>query len=163
MTVFDYTVLVVMGISILLGVLRGLVREALNLLAWVGAFLLANVYALDVAPMLPEAIPSEPLRLLAAFVILFLGALLLMSLVTIALAELVKTLGLGGYDKGLGALFGLVRGMLIVLILVLLGGLTSMPRQGFWRNAMFSAPLEAFAADVKPWLPEGISKRISYE
>lgn len=163
MTIFDYTVLVVMGVSILLGVLRGLVREALNLLAWVGAFWLANVYALDVAPMLPESIPSESLRLLAAFVILFLGALLLMSLVSIALAELIKSLGLGAYDKGLGALFGLVRGVLIVLVLVLLGGLTSLPHQGFWRNAMFSAPLEAFAADVKPWLPEGISKRISYE
>jgi membrane protein required for colicin V production len=163
MTIFDYTVLVVMGVSILLGVLRGLVREALNLLTWVGAFWLANVYAMDVAPMLPEAIPSESLRLLAAFVVLFLGALLLLSLVTIALAELVKTLGLGPYDKGLGALFGLARGVLIVLTLVLLGGLTSLPRQGFWRNAMFSAPLEALAADIKPWLPEGLSKRISYE
>jgi membrane protein required for colicin V production len=46
---------------------------------------------------------------------------------------------------------------------VLLAGMTSLPRQEVWRNAMFSAPLEAFAADVKPWLPEGLSKRISYE
>ncbi|MDO9064591.1 MAG: CvpA family protein [Sulfuricella sp.] len=163
MMAFDYTVLAVVGISILLGVLRGLVREALNLLAWVAAFWVANAYTVEIAPLLPEAIPTESVRFVAAFVLLFLGALLLMSLVTIAAAELVKTLKLGAYDKGLGALFGLLRGGLIVLTLVLLAGMTSLPRQGLWRNAMFSAPLEAFAADVKPWLPEGLSKRISYE
>ena len=163
MTFFDYTVLAVFGVSILLGVMRGLVREALSLLAWVAAFWVANAYMVDISRMLPEAIPTESLRFLAAFVMLFLGALLLSSLVTIALAELVKTLGLGVYDKGLGALFGLARGVLVVLTLVLLSGLTSLPHQGFWRNAMFSAPLEALAADVKPWLPQDFSKRISYE
>ena len=163
MITFDYTVLAIVGISILLGVLRGLVREALNLVAWVAAFWVANAYTVEVAPLLPEAIPSESLRFFAAFVALFLGTLLLMSLVTIALAELVKTLKLGVYDKGLGAMFGLLRGLLITLIVVLLAGMTSLPHQGFWRNAMFSAPLEAFAADVKPWLPEGLAKRISYD
>ena len=163
MMAFDYLVLAVVGISILLGVLRGLMREALNLLAWVAAFWVANAYTVEIAPLLPEGIPTESVRFLAAFVLLFLGALLLMSLVTIAVAELVKTLKLGAYDKGLGALFGFLRGALIVLTLVLLAGMTSLPRQEFWRNAMFSAPLEAFAADVKAWLPEGLSKRISYD
>lgn len=163
MTFFDYTVLAVFGISILLGVMRGLMREALSLLAWIAAFWLANAYMADIARMLPEAIPTESLRLLAAFAMLFLGALLLTSLVTIALAELVNILKLGVYDKGLGALFGLARGMLVVLTLVLLAGLTSLPHQEFWHNAMFSAPLEALAADVKPWLPQDFSKRISYE
>jgi membrane protein required for colicin V production len=163
MMLFDYAVLTIVGISILLGVLRGLVREALSLLTWVAAFWVANAYTVEIAPLLPEAIPTEAVRFFAAFVLLFIGALLLMSLVTIALAELVKTLKLGVYDKGLGALFGLLRGALIALTLVLLAGMTSLPRQEGWRNAMFSAPLEAFAADVKPWLPEGLSKRISYE
>ncbi|MDD5240150.1 MAG: CvpA family protein [Sulfuricella sp.] len=163
MTALDYTILTIIGISILLGVMRGLVREALNLLAWVAAFWVANAYTVEIAPLLPAAIPTESVRLLAAFVLLFLGALLLMSLVTIALAELVKTLKLGAYDKGLGAVFGLLRGLLIVLAMVLLAGLTDLPHQGFWRNSMFSAPLEALAADVKPWLPEGLSKRVSYD
>lgn len=163
MTVLDYTILTIIGISILLGMLRGLVREALNLLAWVAAFWVANAYTVEIAPLLPAAIPTESVRVLAAFVMLFLGALLLMSLVTIALAELVKTLKLGAYDKGLGAMFGLMRGLLIVFALVLLAGLTSLPHQGFWRNAMFSAPLEAFVVDVKPWLPDGLSKRVSYD
>ncbi len=163
MMFFDYTVLAIVGISILLGVLRGLVREVLNLLAWVAAFWVANAYTGEIAPLLPAAIPTESVRFVAAFVLLFVGALLLMSLVTIVLAELVKTLKLGAFDKGLGALFGVLRGGLIVLTLVLLAGMTGLPRQKFWRDAMFSAPLEAFAVDVKPWLPDDFSKRISYE
>ncbi|MGE5027422.1 MAG: CvpA family protein, partial [Betaproteobacteria bacterium] len=131
--------------------------------AWIAAFWLANAYMVDIARLLPESIPTESLRLLAAFVMLFLCALLLTSLVTIALAEMVKVLKLGVYDKGLGALFGMARGMLVVLTLVLLAGLTSLPKQEFWRNAMFSAPLEALAADIKPWLPRDFSRRISYE
>jgi membrane protein required for colicin V production len=163
MTVFDYAVLMILGLSVLLSTMRGMVREVLALLSWVVAFWLANIYTVQLAPMLPKAIPSDSLRLLAAFVILFLVALLLMSLLTIALSQLVKTVGLGFLDRGLGVLFGLARGVLIVMVLVLLAGLTSLPHQRPWRNAMFSAPLEALAMNLKPWLPEGLSRRINYD
>ena len=163
MTAFDYAVLLIVGASILLSVMRGLVREVLALLAWVAAFWLATAYTVDIARLLPAAVPTQSVRLLAAFVILFLGALLLMSLVSMSIAELVKNLGLGVMDKTLGGVFGLLRGLLVVMILVLLAGLTALPRQGFWRSAMFSAPLEALALSVKPWLPDEFAKRISYE
>ena len=163
MTAFDYVALAILGSSMLLGMMRGLVREGINLLAWIGAFWVSNAYTAEVVRLLPEAIPTDSLRFLAAFVILFLSTLLLMSLVTIALTELVQSLGMGVVDKGLGALFGLARAGLILLTLVLLAGLTNLPKQDFWRNAMFSAPLETFAITVKPWLPAGFSARIRYE
>lgn len=163
MTAFDYAVLLIVGVSILISVMRGLVREALALAGWVASFWVAANYTVPLAPLLPDAIPSEALRMLAAFVALFLGTLLIASLMTIALAELVKKLGLGAIDRGLGALFGLARGLLIMLVLVLLAGLTPLPRQGFWRNAMLSAPFEAFVAVARPWLPEQLAKRISYD
>lgn len=163
MTAFDYVVLLTVGFSILLSVMRGVVREVLALLSWVVAFWLANMYTVQLEPMLPEAIPSESLRFLAAFVILFLVALLVMSLLTIGISELVKKVGLSIIDRALGAVFGLARGVLIVLVLVLLAGLTTLPRQSVWQNAMFSAPLEAFASAVKPWLPDDLSKRIRYD
>lgn len=163
MTAFDYVVLLTVGLSILLSVMRGVVREVLALLSWVVAFWLANIYTVRFAPMLPDAIPNESLRFFAAFVILFLVALLLMSLLTIGISELVKTVGLSLIDRGLGAVFGLARGVLIVLVLVLLAGLTTLPRQSAWQNAMFSAPLEEFAGTIKPWLPDDLSKRIRYD
>lgn len=163
MTPFDYAVLLIIGSSILLSVMRGLAREVMSLLSWVAAFWIANVYTVQLAPLLPPAIPTASLRYLAAFLILFLATLLVMSLVAIAVSEFIKTLGLGPMDRVFGASFGLLRGILIVTTLVLLSGLTSLPRQPFWRNAMFSSPLEAVAVQVKAWLPDDLAKRINYE
>ena len=73
MTVFDYVVLVIMGLSVLLSILRGFVREALALASWLVAFFVAKLYTLELAPLLPQSIPNQSLRLLAAFLILFLA------------------------------------------------------------------------------------------
>lgn len=162
MTAFDYAVLLIIGFSVLLSVLRGAVREMLALLSWLAAFWVASTYAPQVGALLPAAVPNEGLRLLAAFVALFLATLLVMSLLTIALSEIIKTLGIGALDRALGAVFGLVRGAVIVLVLVMVAGLTALPRQTFWRDAMFSAPLEALTLKIAVWLPEGLAKRISY-
>lgn len=163
MTWFDYAVLIILGFSVLLSVMRGMVRELLALLSWLAAFWLANFYSVQLAPLLPASIPNESMRLLGAFVIIFLVVLLGMSLVTIALSEVIKSLGLKLADRALGGLFGLLRGALVVMVIVLVAGLTSLPHQPFWRNAMFSAPLEAVAQMIKPWLPEDLAKRINYE
>jgi len=163
MTVFDYAVLIIVGVSILLSLMRGFLREVLALASWVAAFLVAKLYPVQFTPLLPEAIPNQSLRLLAAFAILFLGTLLIASLLSIALSELFKQVGMGWLDRWLGALFGLARGVLIVAVLVLLGGLTSLPQDVRWRNAMFSAPLEAMVASVMPWLPRDIAKHVKYD
>jgi membrane protein required for colicin V production len=163
MTVFDYVVLVIMGLSVLLSILRGFVREALALVSWLAAFFVAKLYTLELAPLLPQSIPSQSLRLLAAFLILFLATLLICSLLAIALSEVFKRVGLGWMDRCLGALFGLARGMVIVGVLVLLGGLTTLPKDVRWRNAMFSAPLEAMVISLLPWFPTDIAKHVKYD
>ncbi len=163
MTFFDYAALGIIGLSILLSILRGFLRETLSLAGWVAAFFVAKLYTLQLAPLLPQAIPGESLRLLAAFLILFLVTLLISSLLAIALAEVFKKIGLGWLDRWLGALFGLARGVLVVSIIVLLGGLTTLPHEAFWRDAMFSAPFEALVTSALPWLPEGIAKHIDYD
>lgn len=163
MTSFDYAVLAIVGLSILLSMMRGFVREILSLVSWVVAFFVAKFYTLELAPLLPKEIPSESLRLLAAFLILFLATLLVSSLLAIALAHVFKHLGLSWVDRFLGAFFGLARGIVIVGVLVLLAGLTSLPKDARWRNAMFSAPLEAMVASVLPWFPHDIAKHVKYD
>jgi len=162
MTVFDYAVLAIVGLSILLSVIRGLVREILALLAWVVAFVIANLFGGKLAELLPTAIPGEELRLLAGFVGIFFVVLLLMGLVAKVVSGLVKSAGLAAEDRILGGVFGLARGALIVLVLVLLAGLTSLPKRPVWRDAVLSPPLEALALSVKIWLPGDLSRRISY-
>ncbi len=162
MTSFDYVVLAIVGLSILLSMMRGFLREMLSLAGWVAAFFVAKLYTLELAPLLPEAIPTQSLRLLAAFVILFLATLLVGSLLAIALSEVFKKIGLGWVDRWLGAIFGLARGVVIVGVLVMLAGLTSIPQDTRWRNAMFSAPLEAMVTSALPWLPQAVASHIKY-
>ena len=163
MTLFDLAVIAIAGLSVLLSVIRGLVREVLALAAWVVAFLASNVLAGDVAPWFSDAIPTEALRLLAGFVVVFLVVLIAVSALAILASKLVKSAGLGMEDRLLGGVFGLARGMLVVMILVLLAGLTALPRQPVWRNAVLSDPLVAFAGSIKTWLPADLSQRITYD
>ena len=162
MTIFDYTVLFIIGISIVISMMRGAVREILSLLGWLAAFYVAKTYATQLIPLLPADIPTDSLKVLAAFLILFLGVLLVASLLSIALSSLLKKIGLGWFNRFMGALFGLARGLFIVSILVFLAGLTSIPKDARWTNAMFSSPLESLVVSALPYLPESVAKYVKY-
>jgi len=163
MTSFDYVVLLIIGISIVVSMMRGAVREVLAIVGWVAAIYAAKTYATQLVPLLPADIPTEQLRILAAYVIVFLGVLLVSSLLTIALSSLIKKIGLNWFNRFLGGFFGLVRGLLIVCVLVFLAGLTSFPKDARWTNAMFSAPLEALVKSVLPWVPQTVAKHVKYD
>lgn len=163
MTSFDYAVLGIIGISVVLSLMRGFVRELIGLSSWVIAAWAAKSYAVDVAVMLPATVPGPGLRLVAAFIAVFFGILVIASLLAIAISELFKQVGLGWVDRALGAIFGFARGVLIVGVVVMLGGMTSLPKDPRWRNAMFSAPLEAMVMACRTWLPAEMVKHIKYD
>jgi membrane protein required for colicin V production len=162
MTIFDYTVLIIIGISIVISMMRGAVREILSLLGWIVAFYVAKTYASQLIPLLPADIPTDSLKVLAAFLILFLAVLLIASLLSIALSSILKKIGLGWFNRFMGAIFGLARGLLIVSILVFLAGLTSIPKDARWTNAMFSSPLETLVVSMLPYLPQSVAKYVKY-
>ena len=163
MTSFDYVVLLIIGISIVVSMMRGAVREVLAIVGWVAAIYVAKTYATQLVPLLPVDIPTEQLRILAAYVIVFLGVLLVASLLIIALSSLIKKIGLNWFNRFLGGFFGFARGLLIVCVLVFLAGLTSLPKDARWVNAMFSAPLEALVKTVLPMVPPMVAKHIKYD
>lgn len=162
MTWIDYAVIAIVGISILLSVIHGLVREILSLASWIVAFVVAQMFIVEAAALLPPALTNPSLRLLAGFLGVFLSVLVVMMLLAMAISRLVKTVGLGFADRALGGVFGLARGLTIVTIAVLLAGLTALPRQAAWRNAMLSEPLVILANWVKVWLPDDLAKHINY-
>ncbi len=163
MTVFDYIVLGIFLVSIVLSIIRGLVRETLSIAGWIVAFIIAGAYASHFEPFIPAEIVGETLRLSIAFVLAFLSVLLMTALITMLLTTLIKGIGLGFIDRLLGSIFGFLRALIIVTLIVLIAGLTTIPNQIFWQQAILSRPLEAIATQVLPWLPEDLSKRISYE
>lgn len=162
MTLFDYIVLGVVALSIVLGFVRGAVQEIFSLGSWIGAFLIARTYSASVSVHLAGGIESPTLRLLASFVAVFLLSLALFILLSWALSQLVKSLGLGPVDRALGIAIGAFRGGLIAVLLVLVAGLTPLPGEAFWRNAMLSAPLEAAAKEVLPYMPEAFRSKVKY-
>lgn len=162
MTLLDYAVLTIIGFSVLLGIIRGLVREVLALAAWAIAFIVAWIFGDQLASIMPTEIPGEELRMLAGFALLFFVVLLAMSLVAMGVSQLVKSAGLSVEDRLLGAMFGLVRGIAVVTVLVLLAGATALPNQPFWREAALRPVLERVAIVVKSWLPSAVSQHIRY-
>ena len=162
MTIFDYLVLFILIASIVISTLRGLVKEILSLLSWVVAFVLANAYGAQLAPMLPDMIPGAAVRLMVAFVALFIGVRLLMGLLMMAVDALIKASGLSLADRGLGGLFGLARGIIIVLAAVMVAGMTDLPKQDFWKNALLSPIAETGARTVKPFLPAALSRHVNF-
>ena len=162
MTIFDYLVLFVLIASVVISTLRGLVKEILSLLGWVVAFVVANAYGAQLAPLLPNAIPGASTRLIVAFIALFLGVRILMGLLSLALAAVIQATGLSLADRGLGGLFGLARGIVIVLAAVILCGMTAIPQQAFWRQALLSPLAESGARTVKPFLPAAMAQHVNY-
>ena len=162
MTIFDYVVLFVLVSSVVISTMRGLVKEILSLLGWVAAFIVANAFGAKLAPMLPSVIPGEALRLIVAFIALFLGVRVLMGLLALAIGALIEASGLSLADRGLGGLFGLGRGIVIVLAGVILCGMTSIPQQAFWKDALLSPMAETGARTVKPFLPAAFAQHVRF-
>ena len=162
MTLFDYLTIFVLVASIIVSTMRGVVREVLSLASWVAAFLAANAYGETLAQWLPVAIPGALTRLIIAFVVLFIGTRLLMGLLILTAEALIRAGGLSFVDRSLGSLFGLARGMLIVLTAVLLCGMTAIPQQPFWKDALLSPLAESAARTIKPFLPGELARHVQF-
>ena len=162
MTFFDYAVLFILICSIVISTFNGFVKEGFALCGWIAGFVVANAFGAQFAIMLPDAIGNGSMRLIVAFIVLFLGTRLAAGMLSKVMSILVKSTGLTMADRGLGGLLGLARGMVIVLTVVLLCGMTAVPQQAFWKQAMFSPLAETAARTVMPFLPAGVSSRIRF-
>lgn len=162
MTIFDYIVLGIVFVSVLLSVTRGVVREVVSLLGWIIAFFVASHYAANFEPWLPRTIEDGSVRMLIVFAATFFVALMVVMLGSMLLSKLVRSVGLGLIDRILGAVFGFARGVFIVLVMVLAAGFTALPQQVFWQQALLREPLEMMATQAIDWLPQDLKEHISF-
>ena len=162
MTWLDYAVIAVVLASIAWGVWRGLVREVISVAAWVLAFLGANYFGSPLSEALPSSISAPELRVLVAFVAVFVVILATCTLLGQFLARMMKNAGLGPLDHVLGGLFGIARALVIMLAFAIVAGLTAFPRQSAWRDSVSGPPLGRAAEALKPWLPRALADRLRY-
>ena len=162
MNAFDWTIIGVVGFSMLLAFFRGVTRELIALAAWVLGFVAAVALTPVLGGMLPEIGDNPVIRYLIAFGVIFLGSLVLGALIAWPLASVIRKAGLGFADRFLGAIFGVARGMVLVTASVLVAGLTTLPRLDWWQNAALAPPFAAAALSLKPWLPPEWAQRLDY-
>jgi membrane protein required for colicin V production len=161
-TIFDYAVFGIVGASSLLGLWRGVIAEVLALAAWIVAFITARALGGEAATYFEGVVAEPALRYAAGFVAVLLFVLVCFAVARLVLSMILKAAGLAMVDRLLGAGFGILRGVLIVLIGVLLAGMTALPKSQWWRNAWLAPPLETAVIAAKPWLPAEVAKRIQY-
>ena len=162
MTGFDLAIIGVVALSALIAFLRGIVRSLIGLVAWVAGFIAGIAFAPAVATLLPQ-FPEYPLLPYAiAFVLIFLAAIVVGALVAWPLHAVIHKAGLGFVDRGLGFAFGVVRGVLVILAFVLVGGLSPLAERDWWQNSLLAPPFERAALSLKPWLPDAWAERLRY-
>ena len=147
----------VLLLSMLVGLWRGLVREWMSLAGWVGAFVAAQWLADDVAQALPlwrEA--AAQVRYALAFVLVFVACMFAVALLSWLLGKVVAGAGLAPVDRSMGAVFGLLRGVVMLLVLAVLVHLLGMRSQAWWQQSQLTAVVELLLAGLKPALPASL-------
>jgi membrane protein required for colicin V production len=162
MTSFDWVVLCIVGLSTLFAFLRGVIRELIALIAWILGIVGAVALTPTLGATLPDVTGQPAVRYIVAFAVIVIAALLLGALIAWPLSKAVRAAGLGFVDRFLGSLFGLARGVALMLAFVLVAGLTPLPRTDWWQNAILVPPLVAAVFALRPHLPVELANRLDY-
>lgn len=148
----DGIILGILALSVLIGLMRGLVAEVLSLVIWVAAFVVATLFGPTVAAWFDHMISVSAVRLSLGYAICFIGVLLIGAIVRFGVRRLIWTTGLSGIDRLLGLVFGFVRGVLVVTLAVFLVGLTSLTRESWWQHSFLRPQFQTAAA----WLGQNV-------
>jgi membrane protein required for colicin V production len=154
----DYTILAVLGLSVLMGLWRGLVAEVLALAVWVCAFWVAWLLGPALADRFSASISTPSMRVILAYALCFIAVLIAGAIVTFLMRKLVEGSGLSGSDRLLGMVFGLGRGMALVVLLVFLLGFTPFSTDPWWRQSQLLPSFESGARWLGARLPAGVAR-----
>ncbi|HEC29711.1 MAG TPA: CvpA family protein [Gammaproteobacteria bacterium] len=158
----DVAILVIITLSAIISLFRGFVREAVSLASWILAFWVSISFSDRLVPMLEGLISSPTIRLTVAFSVLFLVTLLVGALINYIIGQLVQKTGMGGTDRVLGVLFGIGRGLLLVGILVMLGGIPQLSHESWWQESMFIARFQEMAIWIRDFLPPDVARNFVF-
>ena len=159
----DIFILSVLGISAILSLFRGLVREVLSLVAWVVAGWIAFKFAGPVGAKFAGAVSLPSVRMALAFIVLLVATLIMFGVINFLIGKLIDSTGLTATDRMLGMIFGLARGLAIVTVLVAIAGLTPVPRDPWWNESQFLRHFEQLARYAISWLPPEFAKHFAYD
>ncbi len=157
----DYSIIGLLGLSIMVGLWRGLVSEVLALVSWIAAFWVAWWFGPAVAQRFEHVIALPSARIIVAYALCFVAVLILGALLRFVISRLVEGTGLSGTDRLLGMLFGLARGVLLVTLLVFLLGFTAFTRDPWWQQSVLLPHFQQAAAWMGQRVPANVGKYLN--
>jgi membrane protein required for colicin V production len=162
MATFDWVVTGIVALSTLFAFARGVIRELVALIAWVVGIVVALALTPAVGALMPNIVEYPAVRYIAAFALILIAALLLGAVIAWPLSKAVRAAGLGFVDRFLGGVFGLARGIVLMLAFVLVAGLTAIPKTSWWQHSALVPPLVAGVYALRPHLPAELAGRLDY-
>ncbi|MDK2776432.1 MAG: CvpA family protein [Pseudomonadota bacterium] len=161
MAVIDWVILAVLAVSSLISLKRGFVKEALSLATWIAAFVIARLFSGNLATLLSGMVETNSLRWILAFVILFAGTITIGAMINHLVAEMVRMTGLSGTDRVFGMIFGLIRGVIILVAIVYGLQFTLVPQDAWWQESLFIPHLTSVADWARKTLPGAADQMMS--
>lgn len=158
----DYFIIGIIGLSAVVSLTRGFIREALSLASWIVAIYLAITYAQSITPLVAHYVHTPSMQFIVAAGIIFFLALIVGTLFASALAKLVEKTGLSGLDRMLGIIFGAGRGVLLIGVLLLVLELTPFVEDGLWKQSLLIPKFQPLEKWLKSLLPESLNNQFEF-
>lgn len=155
MTEIDWLIAAVLVLSCIVGMMRGVIREIVAILGWVAGIMCAFAFAGDLAEKIPLPSLGHLPRVLIASVVIVVGSLFVFGLFGALLRKMLEVAALTFEDRAFGAVFGFVRGVVVVCGFVFFFGMIqSVQTSKLWRQSILVAPAEAVLDFSMPYLPQ---------
>jgi membrane protein required for colicin V production len=154
MPALDWIILLLLLLSLAIGAWRGLAYEVMSVLSWIAAFVLAQWLAVDLAARLPMTGAGEAVRYAVAFLLIFVLSVFAGGLLATLVKKMFLAAGLQPADRALGALFGLLRGVLVLLAAALVIGMTPLRSAPWWQESVAAGAARSALAGLKPIMPQ---------
>ena len=162
MTWIDVTFIGLVFISLVTGLLRGFIKEVFSLVFWFLAIWVGLMFGRDFSGFLESTISHPSIRIVASFIALFAITLSLGGLIGFLLSVLTKKTGLTFMDRFGGMVFGAIRGLTVVTVVVILAGLTPLPKDSWWTESRLIPPFQLLAIWLRDHFSSGMAEYISY-
>ena len=154
----DWTLLAVLAVSVVVGLVRGFVFEVMALMGWIVAWFGSQYLAREVSPHIPVGAPGSAANMAMAYVLCFIGILLVWALMARLVRMLIHATPLSVPDRLLGAGFGLLRGGVLLLALATVVALTPAAQSKPWQRSEGARWMDAALAGLKPLLPDEVAR-----
>lgn len=154
-TILDGILLGITLVSAVLAMVRGFSREVLSLVSWAAAAVAAYLFYKPLLPYIKPYISNDTIAMIAAMAVVFLLVLIVVSLITMKIADFIIDSRIGALDRTLGFLFGAARGVLLVVVaLLVFNSLVPQNQPGWITNAKSKPMLDSFGQQLRGLLPE---------